>query len=90
MNKIKLFNRDGADLYLIPKEDYYVLEGPKSYLSYIRVIFDGAWNKDNQNIRAIDPPGGPFISVGDVFENKKVNKITSKVGEGVRIYLEDK
>ena len=92
MKKIKLYNRDGADLWLeqknskeidphisewelkVDKEHSYVLE-------FCRFIgehqVDG--NKINWNtIEAIDPSGGPFISLGDEFEGKyKIVKINS-------------
>lgn len=75
MNKIKLYNRNGADLWLkkcnkqiepntwmwyldVDKEHAYVLD-------YCRYIGD-----DILEPEAIDPSGGPMLSVGDVFENK--------------------
>lgn len=84
MNKIKLPNRDGASLYLentgkqaaenisiwkltIDSEHRYCLE-------YMRIIGNYPYN-----IYAIDPSGGPMISVGDMFEDKyeivKINSI---------------
>ena len=89
MSKIKLFNRDGADLYLVPKEDYYVLEGPDLYKSYLRIIFDGPSPSEGK-VCAIDPPGGPYMSIGySVGDDKKISKITFKNGEGTKIYLEE-
>lgn len=92
MKKIKLFNRDGADLWLEQKNlkeiDHYISEWElkvdknHSYvLEFCRFIgehqVDG--NKVNwSTIEAIDPSGGPFISLGDEFENKyKIVKINS-------------
>jgi hypothetical protein len=80
--KIKLYNRDGANLYLVDtgliepyiykcslrvdSEHHYVLE-------YCRYIL----GNDNV-VEAIDPSGGPFIALGDEFENKyKIVKINS-------------
>ena len=89
MSKIKLFNRDGADLYLVPKDDYYVLDGPDLYKSYFRIIYDGT-DPYVGKVRAIDPPGGPYMSIGySVGDNKKISKITFIKGEGTKIYLED-
>ena len=92
MKKIKLFNRDGADLWLeqknlkeiepyisewelkVDKEHSYVLE-------FCRFI--GEYQEENDRINwdvieAIDPSGGPFISLGDEFEDKyKIVKINS-------------
>ena len=74
MKKIKLYNRDGADLWLerveiisnnISKWQLKVDEDHKYCLEHIRII--GNFPKE---IDAIDPAGGPFISVADEFENK--------------------
>ena len=85
MKKIKLYNRDGANLWLecthkevepnifiwaltVDPEHYYILE-------HCRVIFDKGFDSP---IIAIDPAGGPFISLGDEFEDKyKIVKINS-------------
>jgi len=92
MKEIKLFNRDGADLKLVQKHlkeiEPYITEWKlkvdkeHSYvLEFCRFIgehqVDG--NKVNWDvIEAIDPSGGPFISLGDEFENKyKIVKINS-------------
>ena len=82
-NKIKLYNRDGADLWLkkcnkqiepniwmwyldVDKEHEYVL-------NYCRIIGD-----DILEPEAIDPSGGPMLSIGDEFEGKyKIVKINS-------------
>lgn len=88
MNKIKLDNRDGVDLYLVPKDNYYVLDGPDLYKTYLRIIYSGTSPEDGQ-IGAIDPPGGPYMSIGYVLGDKKISKITFKAGEGTKIYLED-
>lgn len=75
MNKIKLYNRDGADLWLENTEkqiDLNVSEWKlkvdsehKYCLEYLRVI--GNYPKE---IDAIDPSGGPMLSVGNIFEDK--------------------
>ena len=74
-DKIKLYNRDGADLWLentgeqiaenIAKWKLNVDDKHKYCLEYIRFI--GNYPSE---IEAIDPSGGPMISVEDVFENK--------------------
>ena len=92
MKKIKLYNRDSADLWLEQKNskeiDSHISEWElkvdkehSSVLEFCRYIgehqVDG--NKINWNtIDAIDPSGGPFISLGDEFEGKyKIVKINS-------------
>lgn len=83
MKKIKLYNRDGANLWLEctnKKVDDSIfvwtltVDPEHSYiLKYMRIIGDYPIN-----IEAIDPSGGPMLSVGDVFENKyKIVKINS-------------
>ena len=73
MKKIKLFNRDGADLYLeyvkeiSPKVSLWELivdDDHKYCLEYMRVIAKDYSSKDiaDWNIEAIDPSGGPFLS----------------------------
>lgn len=83
MNKIKLDNRDGVNLYLVNKGDYWKLEGPELYTSYLRII------GYPDSIKAIDPPGGPFMSIGDVHSGKKIMDFKWEEGVGVKIYLED-
>ena len=91
MKKIKLYNRDGANLWLeqknskeidphisewelkVDKEHSYVLE-------FCRFI--GEYQEENDRINwdvieAIDPSGGPFISLGDEFGQYKIVKINS-------------
>ena len=90
MKKIKLYNRDGADLYLEQKSlkeiEPYIskwelkVDKEHSYvLEFCRII--GEYQEENNrinwdNIEAIDPSGGPMINLGDEFENKyKIVKI---------------
>ena len=83
MNKIKLFNRDGADLWLKkcnkqiePNVWMWYLDVDEKHayvLNYCRYIGD-----DILEPEAIDPSGGPMLSVGDEFEEKyKIVKINS-------------
>ena len=81
--KIKLFNRDGADLWLKkcnkqiePNIWMWYLdvdEKHKYVLEFFRYIGDNFLEPE-----AIDPSGGPMISLGDEFEGKyKIVKIYS-------------
>ena len=84
MKEIKLFNRDGADLRLVQKHlkeiephitewELQVDEKHKYVLEFCRYIGDNFLEPET-----IDPSGGPFISLGDEFENKyKIVKINS-------------
>ena len=86
MKKIKLYNRDGADLWLERKEllvepniSSWELKCDKNHkycLEYMRIIGNYPYE-----IEAIDPSGGPMLSVGDEFENKyeivKINSVNN-------------
>lgn len=83
-NIISLYNRDGADLKLVQKHlkeirpyisewELQVDEKHKYVLEFCRYIGDNFLEPE-----AIDPSGGPMISLGDEFENKyKIVKINS-------------
>ena len=85
--RIKLFNRDGASMYLYRNDEATPIE-PNIYewkitvdskhkyvLEHCRFIYEKGFDSD---IIAIDPSGGPFISLGDEFEGKyKIVKINS-------------
>ena len=84
MKKIKLFNRDGADLKLVQKHlkeiephitewELQVDEKHEYVLEFCRYIGDNFLEPE-----AIDPSGGPMINLGDEFEGKyKIVKINS-------------
>ena len=84
MKKIKLYNRDGADLNLVQKHlkeiephitewELQVDEKHRYVLEFCRYIGDNLLE-----LEAIDPSGGPMLSVEDVFENKyEIVKINS-------------
>lgn len=81
--KIKLYNRDGADLWLKKSSKqiepniwrWYldVDEKHKYVLEFCRYIGDNFLEPE-----AIDPSGGPMLSLADEFEDKyKIVKINS-------------
>ena len=85
--KIKLYNRDGADLKLVQKHlkeiephitewELQVDEKHKYVLEFCRYIGNNFLEPE-----AIDPSGGPMINLGDEFENKykivKINGVKS-------------
>jgi hypothetical protein len=84
MKKIKLFNRDGADLRLVQKDLKEIEPGITEWelqidkkhdyvLEFCRYIGDNFLEPE-----AVDPSGGPMINLGDEFENKyKIVKINS-------------
>ena len=85
-DKIKLYNRDGADLWLKKcnkqiEQNIWIWyldvdEKHKYVLEFCRYIGDNFLEPE-----AIDPSGGPMLSVGDVLENKyeivKINSINN-------------
>ena len=87
--KIKLYNRDGAELYLYRNNNSEPIESNiyewkltidnkhEYVLKYCRYIM----SENNLDIEAIDPSGGPFISLADEFAGKfkivKINSINS-------------
>lgn len=82
MKKIKLHNRDGAGLKLVKLDDKnpgnwkLTVDKEHNYvLKYMRIIgkeYTIDMNPDNWE--AVDPSGGPFISLGDKFEDYKLIK----------------
>ena len=64
LKKIKLFNRDGANLNLISEDGtlwaFNVDEKHKYIFEYCRV----GYKNDNTEIEFIDPSGGPMLSCG--------------------------
>ena len=84
MNKIRLFNRDGATLWLeeekiidknISEWKLKVDSNHEYCLQYLRII-----GNFPSEIEAVDPSGGPMINIGDVFENKyKIIKIINSI-----------
>ena len=83
--KIKLYNRDGASLWLVKTEvqiepNIYkwkleVDDNHKYIFEYCRIIYA---NNSFKDINAIDPSGGPYLALADEFENKyKIVKINN-------------
>lgn len=63
--KIDFYNRDGYDVWLErigEDSDWWQLRtNQPSLFNYINLIFE---DNNTDSIYAVDPPGGPFISVG--------------------------
>ncbi len=76
--KITLPNRDGFNVYLEQiSGNTWSLNCP----DYYRLVY----NEDNSGIWAIDPPGGPFLSIGTKIQSKQITGIMP----GRIIILED-
>ena len=85
-NKIPLFNRYGSELYLEHKENnIYYLRGDEEALMAVGVIFDG--NPDS--ITAVDPSGGPYISVGSEIIKGYIIESIESTKEGFKIKFKE-
>ena len=76
MNKIKLDNRYNANIWLehIDEDLWQMKSENADDLKYMRIVF----GDDYKSIYAIDPSGGPFLSLGTIigFEEKyKIDEI---------------
>lgn len=79
---IKLYNRYGDNIYLENlAENKWILRGGDHY----RVIFD----KSPNDIKAVDPSGGPFLSIGDKVEGKEIIEIVELLNIGFIFTLKD-
>ena len=76
---INLYNRDGATLNLIKNKKItsdiseWIFNVDKAHewvLEHCRVI-----GNPDINIEAVDPAGGPFLSVGDIINKYQIVKI---------------
>lgn len=86
-NEIPLFNRYGSKVFLEHKENnIYYLRGDEDALMAVGVTFDG--NPDN--ITAVDPSGGPYISVGtEIIKGYIIESIEFIKGEGFKIKFKE-
>lgn len=86
VNRIPLFNRDGSKVFLEQKENnIYYLRGEEAALMAVGVTFDGNPN----NITAIDPSGGPYISVGSEIIKGYIIESIESTKEGFRIKFKE-
>ena len=81
-----MFNRYGSKVFLEHKENnIYYLRGDEEALMAIGVTFDGNLN----NIRAIDPSGGPYISVGSEIIKGYIIESIESTKEGFKIKFKE-
>jgi hypothetical protein len=85
MNKIKLDNRYNANIWLehIDKDLWELKSQKPEDLQYMRIIFED----DNKSVYAVDPSGGPFLSINTIvgFEEKYIVKEIFKNGFILRL-----
>ena len=76
-------NRDGAKIWI---DVNHILQSNKPYvLKYARLIY----NPDMKYIKAVDPSGGPMISLGFKIKNYKVSSITELKDGNIKLGLEN-
>ena len=81
---IQLPNRYGYDVHLEQIEgDQYLFDGDNNAFEYHRVIFE----KSPDEIHAVDPSGGPYLSIGYVVGKQTVTKIVHEKGKGYIVTL---
>ena len=85
-NEIPLFNRYRSKVYLEHKENnVYYLKGDEEALMAVGVTFNG--NPDN--ITAVDPAGGPYISVGSEIIKGYIIESIESTKEGFKIKFKE-
>ena len=80
-------NRYG-DIYHFEKlsENTYTIVGDLKYWRYGGR--EGQQKMDMNDIGFVDPSGGPFISIGDVIEGRRVTRIRVDSGEQILFEVE--
>ena len=85
MNEIKLFNRDGADLRLVQKEEnlweFKVDDKHKYVLEFMRY----GLGEDNKTIEMVDPSGGPYMTLGYKLNNELIISAIINVDNNILI-----
>ncbi len=85
-NEIPLFNRYGSKVFLEHKENnIYYLKGDEDALMAVGVTFNGNLN----NITAVDPSGGPYISVGSEIIKGYIIESIESTKEGCKIKFKE-
>ena len=80
-------NRYG-DIYHFEKlsENTYTIVGDLKYWRYGGR--EGQQQMDMNDIGFVDPSGGPFISIGDIIEGRRVVRISVDSGEKILFEVE--
>lgn len=86
MNRIYLHSRNRFKCWLEENSDgtYSLNSENNEIYSHIRVIFD-----EQDNIFAIDPSGGPMLSIGDTIDKYIIENIVFD-GEKIKLILKEK
>lgn len=71
--------------FVLDHDDEYVVDFGK-WNGHYRVGFDTDWKVDPIYV---DPPGGPFISVGYKTDNVEVTELFYEEGKGFKVKLKE-
>jgi len=90
-DKIKLYNRDGADLCLVNYDTnlwkLQVDDHHKYVLDYMRIGYEN----DNITISFVDPSGGPYLCRGQRLNKKYIINLIAEIdGEFIFHLVEEK
>ena len=86
MEKIKFYNRDGSEVWIekIGKEGWWGLRmKPDLLFFYTHLLYE----EEGQEIYAVDPPGGPFLSVGMKIEERYIIEEIKNTSMGIFLRL---
>ena len=82
---IRLVNREGGDLWLEKTGDQgwyrFCSSRDEYFLKFARLVFD----EYPDHPYALDPPGGPFLAIGHVFDG--IGRVTGIKSTGKGIYI---
>jgi len=84
--KIKFYNRDGSEVWIekVGEEGWWQLRmKPNLLFSFTRLLYE----EDGQRIYAVDPPGGPFLSVGMKIEERYMIEEIKNTSMGIFLLL---
>lgn len=81
---LKEYNRDGYDIYLKENNNFFTIEG-KGTIPYLKNL--GIITNIIDDIIGVTPSGGPLITVGKIFNNMVVSKISSTKNNQIKIEM---
>jgi hypothetical protein len=84
--EIKFYNRDGSEVWIekVGEEGWWQLRiKPDQLFSYTRLLYED----EEQGIYAVDPPGGPFLSVGMKIEERYMTEEIKNTSMGIFLRL---
>ena len=83
--EIKFYNRDGSEVWIEKVGDngwWQLRMKPDQLFSYTRLLYE-----EGQGIYAVDPPGGPLLSVGKKIEEQYMIEEIKNTSMGIFLRL---